>query len=613
MIDRLRGKRPPASRWVPILPILPGLVLLVMGWERRWTAEDAFIDFRVVRNLLDGHGPVYNVGERVEAYTSPVWVLLLAVTHAVLRVRVEYLALAFGLALSATAVVLGGRAAIRLAGPDRPGIPVPVGMFAFVAVAAAWDFTTSGLEGGLVLAWIALAWWLVVARRRPALTAVVIGLGPLVRPDLLIFSLVFLVGLAATTPRRRWWPLLAATAAVPVAYQVFRMGYFAAIEPNTALAKEASLSYWSQGWAYLRDFAGTYLLWIPVGVALAIAMVHARRHRRRGNTPDAVLTLLPVTAGILHGLYIVRVGGDFMHGRMLLPSLFGILLPAAVNVTARAKLPLLAVAVAGPWAVAGAFLLRPPTALNLKTGIADERQIWIGFSGKAHPVTVGDYAHSRFAIDAQLIKTSSTTEPGSVLVGPEGDALAVAPLTLRPGVPARVVVGRPSVGIIGYVTGDQVLIFDQLGLANPLASRVRVHRRGRPGHEKSLSYAWMVARYTDPGTPLSPTDPPGPKVADARAALACPALRHLTEAVDAPLGAGRFLANLWHAWSFTRLRFDADPATARNELCPSGSSTAALAVVHCVVPAWYPATYPLETDIPADGRPGCPRRSNRGT
>ena len=28
-------------------------------------------------------------------------------------------------------------------------------------------------------------------------------------------------------------------------------------------------------------------------------------------------------------------------------------------------------------------------------------------------------------------------------------------------------------------------------------------------------------------------------------------------------------------------------------------------------PAWYPATYRSETDIPADGRPGCPRRPHR--
>jgi arabinofuranosyltransferase len=597
-----------------LAPAVPGLVILIMGWQRRWTAEDAFIDFRVVRNLLAGHGPVFNVGERVEAYTSPLWVLLLAVSHAVFRVRVEYVALALGLTLTAAAVVVGGRAAVQLAAGDNPGRGLPLGMFGFVAVAAAWDFATSGLEGGLVLAWIAVCWLLLVTKRRPAATAVLIGLGPLVRPDLLLFSLAFLVGLAGITPRRDWPRLLGEAAAVPVAYQVFRMGYFAAVEPNTALAKEASAAYWSQGWRYLRDFVDTYLLWMPVAVALVIAGVQFRRQRAHGRTPEAILTVVPIGAGLVHALYVVRVGGDFMHGRLLLPSLFAVLLPATVGVGTRAKAPLLAVAIAGTWAVAGGVFLRPASVLNLRTGIADERRIWIGFSHQSHPITIGDFSETRFAADARQIVAASPHQR-VVLVGPEGEPLAVTPLPLLPRVPARVVAARPSVGIIGYTTGSRALIFDQLGLANPLASRVRIHRRGRPGHEKSLGYAWMVARYADPVTPLSPNAPPADQVADAQAALACPALHHLIDAVTSPLTPSRFLGNIWHAWSVTRLRFDADPATARAELCPGShqSAVAAASRLNCELPAWYPATYPLEADIPADGRPGCPRRPYRGT
>lgn len=32
--------------------------------------EDAFISFRYARNLVDGHGLVFNPGERVEGYTN---------------------------------------------------------------------------------------------------------------------------------------------------------------------------------------------------------------------------------------------------------------------------------------------------------------------------------------------------------------------------------------------------------------------------------------------------------------------------------------------------------------------------------------------------------------
>ncbi len=37
-----------------------------------------------------------------------------------------------------------------------------------------------------------------------------------------------------------------------------------------------------------------------------------------------------VVAGVLHAAYVVRVGGDFMHGRLLLPGLFLLLCAVAV-------------------------------------------------------------------------------------------------------------------------------------------------------------------------------------------------------------------------------------------------------------------------------------------
>jgi len=37
--------------------------------ERGWVHEDALISFRDASNILEGHGPVFNVGERVQGFT----------------------------------------------------------------------------------------------------------------------------------------------------------------------------------------------------------------------------------------------------------------------------------------------------------------------------------------------------------------------------------------------------------------------------------------------------------------------------------------------------------------------------------------------------------------
>jgi len=52
--------RLPRSAASLLLVALPILILAVIAWQRRWVAEDGFINFRVVNNIFAGHGPVFN-------------------------------------------------------------------------------------------------------------------------------------------------------------------------------------------------------------------------------------------------------------------------------------------------------------------------------------------------------------------------------------------------------------------------------------------------------------------------------------------------------------------------------------------------------------------------
>lgn len=53
-------------------------VLFVRILAYSWVTDDAFITFRSVMNFVDGYGPVFNVGERVQSFTHPLWFLLLS-------------------------------------------------------------------------------------------------------------------------------------------------------------------------------------------------------------------------------------------------------------------------------------------------------------------------------------------------------------------------------------------------------------------------------------------------------------------------------------------------------------------------------------------------------
>lgn len=576
----------------------PPLILLGMGYLRRWVTDDAFISLRVVQHLLAGHGPVFNIGERVEAYTHPLWLAILAACGA-LGITLEIGALVLGLAFALVGLLAAQRGAALLARhlhtpypADGGGLLFPLGAIVFVAVPVVWDFATSGLETGLTFAWLGGSYWLLARHTlgtpsahsswMPTVIAVVVGLGPLVRPDLLIFSGAFFLVLALIRVGEsrqgggeswrgaalRLARLGLAAALIPAMYEVFRMGYFAALVPTTALAKEASRAYWRQGWIYARDLVGTYELWIPFLLLGAWLSLETWRAWRRRDRQAAALLLAPPLAAAAHALYVIRVGGDFMHGRFFLPSLFGAILPlamvalpapwlAAWRGLARGALVLGVLA----WAMACGVWLRWPHGTEINSvGIADERQYYVSRARRSNPITIADYVDMDhdWVRHGLMLSRLAQARPRVLLVEGREFPLASA---VHPAVALASAVGNP--GGQGYAAGLEVHLVDRLGLSDPIAGRLRLDKRARPGHEKQLPAAWAIARFADRAAPGADA----PDVTAARETLACGPVAELLRTVTEPLTVRRFLSNLRASWTLTRLRIPADPLQARRELC----------------------------------------------
>src|SRR2546422_3934340 len=104
------------------VPAAAAATLAVATVRLRFGIDDAFINFRFAENLAGGLGPVFNAGERVEGYTTPAWVFLLAGLH---RLGAPPPAGARGLRLApAPATHLPARPA-RRPGAGRPPPPPP--------------------------------------------------------------------------------------------------------------------------------------------------------------------------------------------------------------------------------------------------------------------------------------------------------------------------------------------------------------------------------------------------------------------------------------------------------------------------------------------------------
>ena len=134
-----RGKR------YALLVAIAAAIFLFDAWRHgAQVVDDAYIALRYSRSLVEGHGLVYNVGERVEGYTSLGFVLFAALC---LKLGIEPIAAWKGLSLAAAAAAVVGaarleRAVVRDAnaraaeGSRLPALPAPAGVRP-AAVAAA--------------------------------------------------------------------------------------------------------------------------------------------------------------------------------------------------------------------------------------------------------------------------------------------------------------------------------------------------------------------------------------------------------------------------------------------------------------------------------------------
>ncbi len=562
---RARG-RVRAWNWVAIGATVLGFVLL--AWQRRWMSDDGLIVLRTVRQILAGNGPVFNVGERVEANTSTLWTAVLVLVGWIPGVSLEWIAVIVGLVFSAGGLFLALDGARRLAGPAASTFVFPAGALVVLALPPFRDFATSGLETGLISLWLGGTWWLLVRRAvgRPFgpvwSAAVVIGLGPLVRPDLALFSLVAMAGLLVLTWRgwRHALVPVAAAAALPVSYQVFRMGYYGLITPNTALVKEASEALWDSGWTYFGDFTDPYLLWIPVATCLLAGF--ALMWRRSLNHRVVVLVAVPLVGAVLLAAYVVRVGGDFMHGRMLLPATFCLLLPVmTVRVTKLTFVPIVAVAV---WAVVAGGWLRTPYAgleepIDEQEVIADERAAYVEASGTEYPILARDFR----------LFVEMTDDAGKQLAARQVPSIHVsAPSTgwvAYPSANGRDVLTYFNIGGPGMLLPLDVWVHDPIGLANPVAAHTTVIAGRRIGHSKFAGANWEIADLATETTETAAAR--GQYKQDnldaIRTTLGCPHNREMLDSVRAPLTFERFWENLIHSVGRSRLRYDRNPENAQ--------------------------------------------------
>ena len=292
--------------------------------------DDAMISMRYAYNLAHGLGPVWNAGERVEGFTNPLWVGLMALVHLL------------PIPLSQTSLVVQWAGAVFMAGTlffvkwivehftdDLFAMLGAVALTAFYQPLHSWALL--GMEVSLLGLLLSAAIYLSFDRTRfPTWTYILLAVSTLVRFDMAVPYIVVLAVLFFADKNRRWTHLLVGGLLLVLflgGQTLARHAYYGEWLPNTYYLKV-------EGWpATLRLLRGAYVLamfiyysnWILI--LLPLSLIFFRRDWR------VVLLTLVILGQMAYSVY---VGGDAWedHGganrfiALAMPLLFACLMLA---------------------------------------------------------------------------------------------------------------------------------------------------------------------------------------------------------------------------------------------------------------------------------------------
>ena len=442
---------PPSSFLIPIL--IAFAVLLII--RRAWVCDDAYITFRTIDNFYHGYRFTWNITERVQVYTHPLWMLLITAATWIFN-DIYVTSLLAGILLTIITLVILTR---KLTTSEISGAFI---LLVLVLSKAFIDFSTSGLENPLSHFLAVLFFWLFFKFDKDLKSffwlSFVASLAILNRMDTALIyapSLVY----AFWQVRSKKALLYLILGQLPfILWELFATFYYGFPFPNTAYAKLntglISADLIQQGFLYLLN-AIQYDPVTPFIIAASIFLGAVSFNKKK-----ALLAL----GTTLYVLYVIKIGGDFMEGRFLT-------LPLVCAAIILSQLDLKTISTPA-YLIASALLIlaainvpNPTIRLNDlgpidsgpihvgENGILNERMLYYGGTGLLNARRNDELPNFYWGVDGERSRNEK------------------APL-----------IERLGIGLFGYYAGPDVFILDRLALADPLLSHLPYAAECRLAH-----------------------------------------------------------------------------------------------------------------------------------
>ncbi|MBD3346495.1 MAG: hypothetical protein GF401_15685 [Chitinivibrionales bacterium] len=302
------------------------VILIMLAFLNRFIQDDAFISFRYARNLAEGHGLVWNPGEKpVEGYTNFLWTVIMVVPHVIGMDAIVFSWL-LGLLFYGGTLVMSWSLSMVLFKSKA------LSLLTLLLLGTNYTFScyaTGGLETQmqtfLITAVTYLSLVIVMNGRWSPIgltgLSLIASAAVLTRPDSVVplaaiafFILGTIIKGTIAPPRKALYLtcLLVPGASILASYGIWKLSYYGTLIPNTFHAKVSSVASLEQGIRYILLFFQSYRL-IPFIFLIPFLGRQLLQKTRFLIFPGSII--------ILWLLYIASVGGDFMEFRFMVPVL----------------------------------------------------------------------------------------------------------------------------------------------------------------------------------------------------------------------------------------------------------------------------------------------------
>ncbi len=291
-----------------IIRIIGVLLFVYIALITAWVSDDAMISFRQILNFISGDGIVFNFGERVQAFTHPLWFFLLSgfilvsgemfITTSILSVVISVLA-----------IIVFVKLELTIAKSSLTYIS-PVFFLAFSF--AFCDYMTSGLENPMSYLLVSLLLYYLFQEnmhKHLQLIFLILALLVLNRFEyLILFAPLAILLMFSSKIKSELFRVLLPGSALIFAWIIFATFYFGSPLPNTFYAKlnagYPKSEVFARGIEYLLSLKHDPASILILLLGFFSITLHLNRY------------LIALFLGKVFYLgYIVYIGGDFMLGR----------------------------------------------------------------------------------------------------------------------------------------------------------------------------------------------------------------------------------------------------------------------------------------------------------